>query len=169
MNTYANRGKPFEELIIRLNMTYRNQKKAVIHKVPTEWIPLRNGTGKIVSAKVEQKAAVDFMGTYSGRSIAFDAKHTAKERISWSELQTHQAAFLDEWDQDGGISFILVSFNLQRLYVIPWTFWNTGMREWIKQDGPASLSMKQMPSEYEVKHYDYLKVVASLWPLQKSA
>ena len=169
MNTYANRGKPFEELIIMLNHKYRNQNKAVIHKVPTEWIPLRNGTGKIVSAKVESKAAVDFMGSYKGRVIVFDAKHTNKERISWSEVKAHQGTFLDDCHLNGGISFILVSFNLNHIYVIPREYWKSGMEEWIAGSGPASLAMKNIPPEYEVKQYDYLKVVERLWQQRKCA
>ena len=83
----ANRGRPFEQLIEMANTQYRNKKIAVIHKVPTAWIPLRDGRGRIVSAKVEEKAAVDFLGTYCGQSLAFDAKHCSDERIRWDRLR----------------------------------------------------------------------------------
>ncbi|MDD4747962.1 MAG: Holliday junction resolvase RecU, partial [Salinivirgaceae bacterium] len=45
--------------------------------------PIRDYTGKIVTAKVEHKAAVDFLGVYKGIPIAFDAKHTKDKRISF--------------------------------------------------------------------------------------
>lgn len=123
MNSYANRGSALEELIIIRNQLYARDGIALIHKVPTEWIPLRDHRGKIFSAKVEQKAAVDFLGTFRGRPVAFDAKHTKEERISWSRLEPHQREFLLKWERCGGLAFVLVGWDIKRFYVVPIQEW----------------------------------------------
>ncbi len=121
--TYANRGQALEELIKLQNNKYARQGIAVITKIPTEWIPIRNHTGKIVTAKVENKAAVDFLGTYEGVPIAFDAKQTKEKRISWKRLEPHQWEFLQKWEECGGIGFVLVSWNIKEFFVIPISEW----------------------------------------------
>lgn len=164
----ANRGRPFEKLITLANTQYRNKGIAVIHKVPTAWLPLRNNQGRIVSAKVEEKAAVDFLGTYRGHSLAFDAKHCSQDRIRWDRLEDHQAQFTEDWTRDGGIGFILVGFKMERFFVVPWEFWKEKMFAWKYEKGAASISVKQMLPEWEVSLggravLDYLTVVDNLW------
>ena len=61
-NTYGNRGMSFEGLIEYASRQYRQDGTAIIEKQHTLCKPLRNGTGRIVSAKYEEKATVDFMG-----------------------------------------------------------------------------------------------------------
>lgn len=123
MISYANRGSALEELIIICNQIYARDGIALIHKVPTEWIPLRDRTGKIFSAKVEHKAAVDFLGTFRGRPVAFDAKHTKEGRISWSRLESHQREFLLRWENCGGLAFVLVGWDMKRFYLVPIQEW----------------------------------------------
>lgn len=161
--THANRGQSLEELIKLANIFYRQQKIAIIHKVPTEWIPIRGRTGKISSAKVEEKAAVDFIGHYRGIPIAFDAKHTMKMTIRWDRVEQHQQEFLADWSMQG-LSFILVSFNMQRFFLVPWSFWQDGLRRWKTKQGSASLNMADLKTEWEIKAggkyaLDYLQVV----------
>lgn len=164
----ANRGRPLETLVEVANAQYRGRKMAVIHKVPTAWMPLRDGeTGKITSAKVEAKAAVDFLGAYNARAIAFDAKHAAGHRIRWDRLEAHQAQFLQDWVTVGGLGYVLVSFDLRRSFLVPWWFWAAGLAVW-REGGPASIAADDIPAEYEVKRtarrvtLDYLAVVDGL-------
>ena len=110
----ANLGRPFEELIKIVNRQYLIMKICRIDKVPTAFIPKRAG-GVIVGAHAEGKAIVDFLGGYMGRPIAFDAKHTSDNRMGLAELQPQEI--------NGGISFILVSFQLRRFFVVPWCEW----------------------------------------------
>ncbi|MGB9813509.1 MAG: Holliday junction resolvase RecU [Thermovenabulum sp.] len=164
MKSHANRGRLLEDLIIMANRQYRAQGRAIIHKIPTAWMPLRDGRGRIVNAKVEEKAAVDFLGAYKGRPIAFDAKHTYEERIRWDRIEPHQAEFLKEWQQTGGISFVLLGYSMERFFVVPWDYWEEGMRAWVYKKGEASISINQMKPEWEVKQkwgvvLDYLEVV----------
>ncbi len=121
--TYANRGREFEGLIKFANERYKQQKLACIEKQATEWLPLRNGKGKIVSAKVEEKSSVDFLGRYKIIPIAIEAKSTFEDSIRFDAVQPHQADYMDEFAVPGTIGLIAVNFNFQHYYVIPWVFW----------------------------------------------
>lgn len=88
-NTYGNRGMSFESLIEYANRQYRQDGIAVIEKQHTLCKPLRNGTGRIVSAKYEEKATVDFMGRYGERPIAFEAKHCSADKIDLKRVAQH--------------------------------------------------------------------------------
>lgn len=96
-NTFANRGRDFEDFVIQVNDLYTRSGKAVVYKVPTEFLPIRDSTGQIKSCKVEHKSCVDFLGRYNGTPVAVEAKQTHTGRIDFDAVQPHQAAFLDAW------------------------------------------------------------------------
>lgn len=125
---HANRGRAFEELIEMANAAYRARGLAVIHKVPTEWVPLRGGRGEIVSAKVTRKAAVDFIGHVllpSGHAlpVAFDAKEVSKGcRWPLSKLEEHQYGYLADCSRTGACAFVLIAFwEPGRFFVLPFS------------------------------------------------
>lgn len=169
MISAANRGMPFEEFIEYANVRYRNAGLGVVVKQPTPFIPIRNRKGQIVSCKVEKKATVDFMGRYRGMPVAIEAKHTSSDRINFSEVKEHQAKFLDDFIGEYGSGFgaVLVSFKLERFFLVPWQFWaeardlwnlDKGKRETVtaygmKWDttGKASVSADELLEEWEVK------------------
>ena len=157
--TYANRGQALEELIKLQNNKYARQGIAVITKIPTEWIPIRNHTGKIVTAKVENKATVDFLGAYKGVPIAFDAKHTKEKRISWKRLESHQWEFLLQWEKCGGIAFILVGWDMKQFFVIPISEWG--------QEGKSLLLPELQPVPFKGGLPDYLATIAD-WQYTKN-
>lgn len=164
---YANRGRSLEELVQMANRRYRNRKLAVIHKVPTGWVPIRDhATGKIAGAKVERKAAVDFLGVYKGWPVAFDAKETSADHIRWDRLKEHQREFLECWHLAGGIGFVLVGFMVEgRFFVVPWPVWRRGHERWRRENGEASVSCAQLADwGYEVASpLEYLTVVDRIW------
>lgn len=82
-NTFANRGRDFEDFVIQVNDLYTRSGKAVVYKVPTEFLPIRDSTGQIKSCKVEHKSCVDFLGRYNGTPVAVEAKqtHTGRKLI----------------------------------------------------------------------------------------
>lgn len=161
--THANRGRPLEQLLENVNQIYRQKGIAMIHKVPTAWIPIRDRRGKIVTAKVDKKASPDFLGVYLGRAVAFDAKYTDSKRIRWDRLKDHQRDFLDAWDAAGGISFVLVGFTLQQLYVVPWEWWRRGYEKRQAGKGMASFTVRDLRPEWLVTTgripLDYLAVL----------
>lgn len=170
MTVYANRGMSFEEYITYANQRYRKTGIAVVEKQHTLFKPIRNGHGKIVGCKVEEKATVDFMGRYRNIPVAIEAKHTASDRIKFSEVKDHQAEFLDDFVGEYNIGFgaVLVSFNLERFFLVPWIFWSVGREAWIKSKGKergraicygmaweapgkASVSADELLPQWEVK------------------
>ncbi len=160
---HANRGRPLEQLLENINRIYQQKGIAMIHKVPTAWIPIRDRRGKIVTAKVDKKASPDFLGVYQGQGIAFDAKYTDARRIRWDRLAEHQMEFLDAWDAAGGISFILAGFTLQQLYVVPWEWWRRGYEKRQAGKGMASFTVRDLRPEWLVTTgripLDYLAVL----------
>jgi len=122
MISRANRGRSLERLIEISNTTYRRQGRAVVHKVPTAWLPLRNGRGQIVSAKVQEKAVVDFLGVLAGgRAVAFDAKQNrGATRFPFDDRWAHEVAFIRDVIAAGGVGFLIVEQVAQdRIYLLP--------------------------------------------------
>ncbi|MBR0365775.1 MAG: Holliday junction resolvase RecU [Clostridia bacterium] len=131
----ANKGQPFEELLRFVHERYETAGEAVMRKVPTEFIPIRNAIGQVCSVKVENKSSVDFLGRYKNIPVAAEAKHTSGDRIPFAQVEDHQAEFLDVWDAPGVAALVLVSYKLERFYAIPWTFWKAARDAWRKQRG----------------------------------
>ncbi len=129
--THANRGKPFEDFLKFVHDRYQSDGIACVHKVPTEFIPLRNAKGQVCSAKVENKSCVDYLGRYKDIPVAIEAKHTDDKRISFSRVEPHQAEYLDDWSKDpNAIALVVVSFSLKKFYSVPWPFWKAARSAW---------------------------------------
>lgn len=123
-NTHANRGQALEELIERTATIYRANGSGFLVKIPTRFIPIRDNTGRIVTAKVDQKAEFDFIGHYQGTPVALEAKHTNGDRLSLSELQPHQRLALQEFRAHGtAAAVIYASFAFLNFYRIPVEVW----------------------------------------------
>ncbi len=174
----ANRGRILEDLLKWTNERYRVRGLAVVHKVPTAFIPIRSsqtdehGRRPIVTAKVEERAAVDFIGVAGRYALAFDAKETHEPRWSLARLEEHQAAFLADWDAQGGLAFVLVAFVPQSsTYLVPWQELAAKRAAWKERRGPASItegelrqSRRAIPSARGVP-LDYLAEVEWVWPV----
>lgn len=128
----ANRGQEFETFINFANEKYQAKGVAVMHKVPTEFIPLRGAGGQVTSCKVDRKSCVDYLGRYADIPVAVEAKHTQGARIDFSAVQEHQADYLDTWMSGGGrqLAFVAVSFNMNRFFMVPWEFWKAARDCW---------------------------------------
>lgn len=128
----ANRGRDFEEFINFANDKYQGAGVACMYKVPTEFIPLRGQHGIVSGCKVSKKSCVDYLGRFRDFPVAVEAKHTAAGKIDFSAVQEHQAAYLDAWTCDGGrqLAFVLVSFGMDRFFMVPWSFWKAGRDCW---------------------------------------
>lgn len=171
MTTYGNRGMSFESFIEYANVRYRNEGIAVVSKQPTPFKPIRNRQGKVVSCKVEEKATVDYLGRYRNIPVAIEAKHTASNRINFDAVQPHQAQYMDDFTGEYGCGFgaVLVSFNLERFFLVPWPFWAVARDLWKNKHtkgekktvyaygmkwtttGKASVSADEMLPEWEIK------------------
>lgn len=106
-NSHSRRGKEFESRINKVNLEYRLEKKALIHRIE---VPMRVTKQGIIP----QKSTVDYIGSIGpeGKAIAFDAKETIVEtRFDLSNIKQHQKEFLRYWDATGGKSGFLIWFK----------------------------------------------------------
>ena len=122
-HSQANRGKPFEDFLKYVHQRYQHEGTACVHKVPTEFIPLRGYDGKIVNCKVEEKSCVDYLGRFRSVPVAVEAKHEEGTRISFSRVEPHQAEYMDDYTKDpGAAGIVVVSFSLRRFSRFPGYF-----------------------------------------------
>lgn len=132
--SYANRGSSFEQFINFANERYRRSGIAFIRKQCTEFIPIRDRYGKINNVKVEHKATFDYLGRFKSHPIAVEAKNTNIHSIRFDRIEPNQAEDMDDFTSEKGtIGLVLLSFNLETFYAVPWAFWSTAYRIRVKQ------------------------------------
>lgn len=104
----ANKGRGFEEEIKMANYQYYRRGEALIQKISTPWVVVRNGK-RIVSAYPEGKSTLDFRGTVKpGISISFDCKETKDKRgLPLSIIADHQIDYIKFALKVGEVSFII--------------------------------------------------------------
>ena len=89
--------------------------------------PRRPLMGKISKAKgkhFEKKAQPDYKGTIKGgRTVMFEAKFTAKERMEQDRVEREQGEYLDRHERLGARCYVLAGFGSGEVYRIPWPAW----------------------------------------------
>jgi len=113
--SYSNRGMNLEYDINNSNKYYLENDIAVIHKKPTpvKVINLNYNTNRIDEAYYEVQSTTDYNGIYKGKYIDFDAKETnSKTSFPLSNIHSHQIEHLIRVKNHGGISFLIIRFNL---------------------------------------------------------
>jgi Penicillin-binding protein-related factor A, putative recombinase len=124
-STRGLRGSGLEELLNRTNDSYRNAKLALIQKVPTPITPIKidKEHRHITLAYFEKKSTVDYIGTVQGIPVCFDAKECAVDTFALQNIHEHQIAFMKDFEEQGGIAFILIYYTkLAEYYYLPFTF-----------------------------------------------
>lgn len=167
--SHANRGQPFEDFLAFVHARYQSRGTACVHKVPTEFIPLRDATGRVCSVKVERKSCVDYLGRYKSVPVAVEAKHTETDRILFSRVEPHQAKYMDDFCKNPeAVGMVLVSYKLRRFFAVPWQFWKAARDAWAAghdkacttveaygwtwdTPGMASVSPEQLLPAWEIK------------------
>ena len=116
------RGSLLEDLINRTNEKYREQKLALIQKVPTPITPIKMDKEhrQISLAYFEQKSTVDYIGVVQGIPVCFDAKECTTDTFPLQNIHEHQIQFMKEYEEQGGVSFLIIYYtNKDRLYNLP--------------------------------------------------
>ncbi len=162
----ANKGRQFEEEVIRANRFYQNKGQALIQKISTPWNVVRRGK-QIISAFPQGKSTLDFRGTVKGGlSISFDCKESEEEKgLPLKHIQEHQIEYIRSALEIGETSFILCSMKkLNKVFFISgeivveyWDRWkvNKGKRGY---NYISVLDMKEI--QYgENANLDYLKAL----------
>ena len=120
-NSRGLRGSTLEELVNRTNEQYREKGLALIQKIPTPITPVKmdKTSRHITLAYFEQISTVDFIGAVQGIPVCFDAKECAVKTFPIMNIHEHQVKFMEDFEKQGGISFILLFFSsLNETYYI---------------------------------------------------
>lgn len=117
---YANRGMDLERMIEYANRRYATKGEAIIQKIHTKILPIRDGQGKIVTVRYD-KSTVDYMGRIGNRPIAFEAKRGEGKRLDLGRILPQQLEFLQAWGED--IGFVLIALEgCEAAWVVPTPF-----------------------------------------------
>lgn len=116
-NVKGLRGSVLEELINYTNEKYRQQKLALVQKIPTSIKPVRFDKTKrhITLAYFDQKSTVDYIGVVQGIPICFDAKECAKDIFPLQNIHEHQVEFMKNFEKQQGIAFILIYYSSRNI------------------------------------------------------
>ena len=112
-NSRGLRGSTLEEMINRTNDLYREKNLALVQKIPTPITPVKfdKNEGHITLAYFEKDSTVDYIGTVQGVPICFDAKECAKDTFSLQNIHEHQLRFMEDFEKQDGISFLIIMFT----------------------------------------------------------
>ncbi|TCT17016.1 recombination protein U [Natranaerovirga pectinivora] len=146
------RGSTLEELINLTNEKYREKGLALIQKIPTPIKPIKIDKEKrhISLAYFEQKSTVDYIGVVQGIPICFDAKETSKKFLSIHNIHTHQIEFMESFEEQKGIAFLIVYFSTyDEYFYLPY---KELKKYWYKaiEGGKKSINYTEFSSEYKI-------------------
>lgn len=151
-NTRGLRGSTLEELINRTNESYREKRLALIQKIPTPITPISidKTSRHITLAYFDQKSTVDYIGAVQGIPICFDAKECSANTFPLQNIHAHQIEFMQEFEHQGGIAFIVLSFTLKNeIYYLPFDhilgFWKR-----MEEGGRKSFTYEEVDKTWRI-------------------
>ena len=117
-NSRGLRGSALEETINITIDKYREQKLALIQKIPTPITPVEMDKehGHITLAYFDKKSTVDYIGVVQGIPVCFDAKECAADTFALQNIHEHQVLFMRDFEAQEGIAFILIYFSKRDIY-----------------------------------------------------
>ena len=112
-NSRGLRGSTLEDLVNHTNEQYSAKGLALIQKVPTPITPIKidKDNRHITLAYFEKKSTVDYIGVVQGIPVCFDAKECNADTFPLANIHEHQLNFMEEFERQDGIAFILIFFN----------------------------------------------------------
>ncbi len=146
------RGSVLEEGINITNEKYEQDNLALIQKIPTPIKPTQiNDVGQITLAYFEKRSTVDYIGAVQGVPVCFDAKECAKDKFSLQNVHEHQIDFMNKFDAQGGIAFLLIYFSKKdTYYYLRLSVLNEYMDK-IKEGGKHYISYDDLDEDYFIK------------------
>jgi recombination protein U len=167
-NSRGLRGSTLEDFINMSNEKYLANGLALVQKIPTPIKPINidKDNRHITLAYFDQKSTVDYIGVVQGVPICFDAKETAVDSFPLQNIHKHQIEFMDNFEKQEGISFIILYFSSRdEFYYIPFcdimNFWVRG-----ENGGRKSFTYDEIDKSYQI-HSVKGVVVHYLETLQK--
>lgn len=154
-NSRGLRGSSLEDLINFTIEKYEDSGIALIQKIPTPITPINinQETRQITLAYFDKKSTVDYIGVVQGIPICFDAKECTKDSFSLQNIHQHQIDFMEKYEKQNGISFIILYFShLDKTYYIPYSdvkkFYDRGMN-----GGRKSFRIEEIDESYIIHPY----------------
>lgn len=146
------RGSTLEEMINYSIEKYREKHLALIQKIPTPIKPMKmdKENRQITLAFFDQRSTVDYIGVVQGIPVCFDAKECATDTVPLHNIHEHQIRFMEEFEEQGGISFILLYLtHRDECFYLPMKdvlrFWRR-----MEEGGRKSFTYKEIDKSYEV-------------------
>ena len=117
---HQNRGMDLEDEINKTNEFYRLNDIALVYKRHTPIKVVRCHDKKITEAYFDEPSTTDYYGVYKGKYIDFEAKETSSTTVfPLANLRDNQIRHIKNVIQNGGISFLIVSFtNLEKYFLL---------------------------------------------------
>ncbi len=154
-NSRGLRGSGLEEMVNFTNEMYRKKGLALFQKIPTPITPveLSKEANTITLAYFDKKSTVDYIGVVQGLAVCFDAKETALKSLPIQNIHEHQIEFMQDFQKQGGISFLLVYFTSYReVYFLPYEvlrqYWDMA-----KQGGRKSIPYHAFEKRYQLESH----------------
>ncbi|MDD7027163.1 MAG: Holliday junction resolvase RecU [Lachnospiraceae bacterium] len=112
------RGSTLEDLINRTNEKYRENRLALIQKIPTPITPINidKEHRHITLAYFDQKSTVDYIGAVQGIPVCFDAKECATDTFALQNIHKHQVNFMEQFEGQGGIAFLIIYYSHKDIF-----------------------------------------------------
>lgn len=152
-NSRGLRGSRLEEAVNFTNERYRKEHLALVQKIPTPITPIDidKEHHHITLAYFEQKSTVDYIGAVQGIPICFDAKECATERFALQNIHEHQMVYMEEFERQQGIAFLIIYFkHVDVYYYVPFRdikqFWDRAER-----GGRKSFLREELDQSYQIK------------------
>ncbi|GGI64719.1 Holliday junction resolvase RecU [Enterococcus alcedinis] len=116
-------GKFLERLIEQGCIYYEHKCLALIEKTPEPFIVTKLGQRGTFSGRFTGRAQPDFKGTLKGgRSIAFEAKFTSKDRIKQDVVTLYQSERLTYHEAMGAVVGVVCMIG-RTVAFVPWSTW----------------------------------------------
>lgn len=152
-NSQGLRGSSLETIINFTNDYYRQKQLALIQKIPTPITPIKvdNKKRTITLAYFDHQSTVDYIGVVQGIAVCFDAKETALKSLPIQNIHEHQMKFMEDFQNQKGISFLLVHFlAYDEFYFLPFftlkEFWDKA-----QSGGRKSIPYNAFEKQYLIK------------------
>lgn len=163
------RGAFLENVINISNLQYLRDGEAVIQKIPTPITPVFMSGKYITKAFFSEKSTVDYIGSFHGRAICFDAKECHTDTFPLHNVHEHQVTFMQEMSDNGGIAFLLIYYDARDLYycmpIYELQFYIRRMQE----GGRKSIAMKELNEQHFLHDHQegvlvpYLTIVKEIY------
>ena len=166
-NSRGLRGSTLEEFINHTNTRYSEMGLALIQKIPTPITPVRidKEHRHITLAYYDKISTVDYIGAVQGIPVCFDAKECNADTFPLQNVHEHQILFMEKFEQQGGISFLLIYFTArEELYYMQYRqirrFWDRaedGGRKSFRLDELEPGWFMNLQNGFFIPYLDYIQ------------